>query len=92
MFLVRCVSGGGPLAFDIYTNFSVMTNRTSTQRMVSQSPHPSRQNLQSIVRNGEKSLNAQLEALHRDKWHWKFDQEKIKEHVSQMVYQYTIQK
>jgi hypothetical protein len=38
------------------------------------------------------ALEAQLEALHRDEWCRKFEEEEIKEHARQRMFQYTIQK
>ena len=40
----------------------------------------------------QKMLEAQLEALHREEWCRKFEEEEIKEHARQRMYQYTIQK
>jgi len=37
-------------------------------------------------------LEAQLEALHRDEWCRKFEEEEIKEHARQRMYNYTVQK
>jgi len=37
-------------------------------------------------------LEAQLEALHRDEWCRKFEEEEIKEHARQRMYKYAIQK